>query len=157
MAAAVKPTDTALHVNTAGNVAALLTITNQTINLGGHPAWIQALTLAELNMAERRLRRASIKHEGRALLPLLGCFVAALLVMLAFSVSANAHDVDPTPLRSATIAALGLIAAIPVWAAVRDIRRRHIEALRAADRRWAEIVIEIALRSDGKAHTPPAI
>lgn len=142
-------------VGQAGNVGQLVSINNQTINLGHKPEWIQALSLDDLKVAERRLYNASMRHEARAVLPLV---IPAMVGMTTIWILFKAADGYPDAGTAAVkllILITGCIIAIPVWFSLYDTRRRNREVVKVAERRWAEVIIEIALRSETKPKRPP--
>lgn len=129
------------------NAAQTIVVANQTINVNGHPQWIQDLDLGDLKAAEQKLHRVSVRHEARAILPLVSSigltFIAYGLLHLYFTwqgvAIAYAHE-------HFLMAAPGLLVAIPLWIAFYDSRRRHRRVVQAAEQRWAEVTVEIALR-----------
>lgn len=138
-----------------GNIAQTLLIANQTIHIGGEPQWIQALPLDALKTARDRLHRASQRHEARAVIPLLAPIVAGVVVagILGLSVidapEAARHQAGPVVLW------LAAAIAIPIWFGLYDVRRRHRRVVAAAERRWAELVVEIAAREDPTPREAP--
>jgi|GEM_PF-3070428 len=132
----------------AGNFAQVITVANQTINLGSRPEWIQSLTLEQLAEAEKRLYRASIRHENRSVVPLMAPFLVMLLVGALFTTYINAVGHEPTRADRIFFGVMALMLAFPTWLIVYDIRRRNREVVRAAERRWAEITVEMAVRTE---------
>lgn len=132
----------------AGNIAQTLLIANQTINLGGKPEWIQTLPLADLQTARDRLHSAARHHEARAVIPLLAPIVAGVVVASILGMSMI--DAPEAARHQAAPAMLWLAAAIviPIWFGLYDMRRRHRRVVDAAERRWAELVVEIAAREE---------
>lgn len=151
-----KQNSSGMTVENAGNAGKLIVVGNQTINLDGQPAWIQALSLDELKIAEKRLHRASLRHESRSVLPLATPIVLFLTVGLALNAWASKFEQAPTNSQRIILLALGLLLALPIWLAMYDIRRRNREVVKAAERRWAEVIVEIALRADDPP-PPPGI
>jgi len=139
----------------AGNIAQYLYIRDQTIHIGGEPQWIQALPLDALKAVRDRLHRASRNHEALALIPLLAPLAVAIMAVGIFSLSllgipqAARHHAAPTALWLA-----GAIA-IPTWFGLYDVRRRHRRVVESAERRWAELVVEIAAREDAPPREAP--
>jgi hypothetical protein len=140
-----------------GNIAQTLLIANQTINLGGKPEWIQALPLADLKTASARLHSAARRHEALALIVLLVPFLAAVLVIGVLSLSllgapeAERHQAGPVILW------MGGLIAVAILFAFYDVRRRHRRVVEAAERRWAELVVEIAAREEPSRRDAPAM
>lgn len=140
------------------NLAQTLLIANQTVNVGGRVEWIQTLTLPKLKEFEQALRRASTRHGGMAALPAMMSF----LTWVAFFVLGNrillgsGEEVSFLPRLSAA-AIFATPFALFAWSLSYDSGRRHREAVRASDRRWAEVKVEIALRESGKKRRAAAI
>lgn len=138
-----------------GNIAQTLLIANQTINIGGEPQWIQTLPMDALKTARDRLHRASRRHEARAVIPLLAPIVAGVVVANILGLSmidapeAARHQAAPAMLW------LAAVIAIPIWLGLYDVRRRHRRVVAAAERRWAELVVEIAAREDPPKRESP--
>jgi hypothetical protein len=139
----------------AGNIAQHLYIRDQTIHIGGAPEWIQTLPLADLQTARDRLHSAARRHEALALTVLLVPFLAAVLVIGVLSLSllgapeADRHQAGPALLW------MGGLIAVAILFALYDVRRRHRRVVAAAERRWAELVVEIAAREDPPKREAP--
>lgn len=141
-----------VQADNAGVMAQSVLITQQTVNMGGKPEWIQNMTLDQLEIARERLYRASRRHENMTVVPVV-VPIAVFLMIIALAVAGANHYHQPIRANGdrAVIAFLAGICAVPFWAGTYDIRRRHRQVMLAAERRWAEVVVEIALRKD-----PPA-
>lgn len=131
-----------------GNIAQTLLIGNQTINVGGRPEWIQSLPLESLTVVRDRLYRASLRHETRALLPLLLPVVLAFLAIALLSVAIADEPLELRHRAWPLVLTLATMIGAPVWFGMYDMRRRHRRVVEAAERRWAEIVVEIAAREE---------
>ena len=133
----------------AGNVAQTILIANQTVNLSGKPEWIQSLDLDQLHEAERRLRRASTRYESAAVLPLALSFATAVVMFVFTAWFVRIFNPQPVTLPQQIIAGtvVGVLFALQVWMYVYDVRRRSRHVVDAAERRRAEVLVEIALRT----------
>lgn len=135
-------------MDAAGLVAQTVMIEHQVINVTGHPQWIQTLELDQLKIARDRLYRASRRHESYAVLPIMvPAVVVMVIVWLATLFSPHLHQVWTEGERY-TVLLVAVLLAIPCWLSLYDIRRRHRLAVAAAEKRWAEIEVEIALRGE---------
>lgn len=131
-----------------GNHADQIVIAAQTLNLGDGPTWLQQIDLPTLHAARERLLTTSRRHENRAWLPpLLVLSTYSLTVWLFTQLGAAAQHLTSTDHIALAILALPLafFVGFMSW----DIRRRDRQIVRVAERRLAEVMVEIALR------TPP--
>lgn len=130
----------------AGILAQTALVMHQTLNLGRGPEWIQTLTADQLQAASDRLYRASRRHENKAVLPLIlpGVAVLAFAGLLFAILRVNHVAMRPTDYLSVMLICSML--AGPVWMALYDVRRRHRKVVAAAEQRWAEVIVELALR-----------
>lgn len=135
-----------------GNVAPLLMIESQTVNLGDGPAWLQQVDLDKLRDARGRLLATSRHHETRAWIPpVLVVNVYGLTLWLLIQFGASMHALTPTD--RVVFAILALPIAFLVWFTSWDVRRRDRLIARVAERRLAEVVVEIAVRSPAPDRT----
>ena len=137
------------------NAAQTIVVANQTINVNGRPEWIQDLDLAHLVDAERKLHRVSLRHEARAILPIVASIALTFVAYGALHLYFSWHGVKvANPDEHFALALPGMLIAIPIWIAFYDSRRRHRHVVRAAEQRWAEVMVEIALRTPLAAPPP---
>lgn len=130
----------------AGILAQTALVMHQTVNLGRGPEWIQTLSEDQLQAASDKLYRASRRHEDKAVLPLFLPGLAVLVLAGFFFALMRFQHVALRPDDRIAILLICSILAIPVWMGLYDIRRRHRKVVAAAEQRWAEIIVELALR-----------
>lgn len=138
-----------------GNVAQTLLIANQTVNIGGRPEWIQTLSSADLQAVRDRLHHAARKHEGIALMPLLLPIALAFLVAGLMAAAFAGETPEVRHKIGSVVLLLAALIGLPTWFALYDVRRRHRRVVEAAERRWAELVVEIAAREDPPRREAP--
>lgn len=127
------------------NEALAVFVGSQVINQNGQPTAIQDLPLQDLEDAGSKLRRVADYHEGRAI-----GFVCMTvgIVMLTWGglcrliVSHDALDAY----MALSLLLVALVATAPFWIFIYDKRRRALNVVRAAELRWAEIIVEMATR-----------
>lgn len=137
----------AARIDHATNVAQTVLVAHQTIYQDGKPRWIQELGLRDLEKARDRLYSASRRHENTAFMAILAPVLVAMLMLALFGMWAqHFHEALSWP-DKLFVTCFCLLLAIPVWFSLYDVRRRHRQVVAAAEGRWAEIVVEIALRT----------
>lgn len=143
------------QVGSPVNAGQTILVANQTINVGGKVEWIQTLPIEKLQQFEHALTRASTRHSGRVqatLVAALGFWLVAF-VLANISIRSNTEEVELLT-RLAFAAFVPLPMAWWIWFLFADYRSRNREAAAAADRRWAEVTIEIALRQADERRLP---
>ena len=139
-----------------GNVVQHQSIANQTINLGARVEWIQSMRISELRIAERRLLAVAGKHETRAVLPVGVPLVLTMMLLGAASEYSRNHGIKVGATELGGLLGLALAwLVLPVWLTFYDSRRRNRRIVEVAERRLAEVVVELALRRDARYRRRP--
>lgn len=137
-------------IRRAANVAGYLAVGSQTININGHPQWIAAVPVEQLQRAVDHLRKARQHHDNRAV-----AIAGSVLVLWYVLILVLAKlFYRPTTGDSYAWLALVIVAgAVPaaVWFASYSNFRLHRLTMHVIERRLAEIQTEIVIRESNQA------
>lgn len=139
-----------VHADVLGNVAGLVLVQNQMVNLGNRPEWIQGVDLDRLIAAQQRLEGCALRHENRALAPYLAAIAVFACAFTAAEVFARLNGGPLSNGQAAQALVLATVLAAGIALPLYDIRRRNRRIVAAAEQRLAEVVVEIAVRTERK-------